>query len=253
MNNCGGLSSDFIGQNWEYPEASYEKRIEIYDKHKDYVQGLLWTMTNDPGIPSGVRAQMEHWGLCKDEFKATGHFPPSLYVREARRLQGDQIFTQNTPFQNRTAGVASIGLGSYNFDSHNAQRFACKNQAACFGSGPPQSSPTAPYAWDEGDVQISPGVYEIPYWVLLPKQTEASNLLVVGAPSSSHIGLSTLRMEPQFMILGHAAGTAAALALHRTQGHVHSIALKELQETLIHEKQLVSLPSSPDEEEVLLV
>ena len=109
-------------------------------------------------------------------------------------------------------GAWAVCLGAYNFDSHNAQRLACRNASACGGGAPHGTPAGAPFAWDEGDVETSPGTYQIPLWVMLPKAEEARNLLVVAAPSASHIGMSTLRMEPQFMMLGHAAGIAAKIA-----------------------------------------
>jgi hypothetical protein len=124
-------------------------------------------MANDPKIPAKARAQMAEWGLCKDEFTGNTlapNWPPSLYVRAARRLAGEQIFHQNTPTHQRGAplGNRSIGLGSYNFDSHNAQRLACHNLSACYGKGPTGASDgKTPFVWDEGDVQIAPGVYQV--------------------------------------------------------------------------------------------
>lgn len=194
MNNCGSMSSDLIGGSWEYPEANYTQRQAIWRQHRDYVQGLLYTLAHDDGIPAAVRATMAGWGLCKDEFPDSGHWPPALYVRAARRLVGDQVFTQNTPRTQGPLGNLSVGLGCYNFDSHNAERLACRNLTECYGHGPHKAAPGTPYAWNEGDVQIGPGVYQIPYWVMLPKRSEATNLLVVASPSASHIGMSTLRM-----------------------------------------------------------
>eukprot|EP01065_Artemidia_motanka_P006261 TRINITY_DN13074_c0_g1_i1.p1 TRINITY_DN13074_c0_g1~~TRINITY_DN13074_c0_g1_i1.p1 ORF type:complete len:582 (+),score=180.86 TRINITY_DN13074_c0_g1_i1:233-1747(+) len=239
MNNCGGLSSDFIGGSWLYPDASYSDRRTIWRAHRSYVEGLLWTMANDSGVPASVREEMARWGLCADEFAATGHFPPALYVRAARRLLGDRVFTQNTPKEG-PAGNLSIGLGGYNFDSHNAQRFACKNESACYGAGPPGVGASTPYAWDEGDVEIGPGVYEIPLWVTLPRRDEATNLLVVAAPSASHVGMSTLRMEPQFMIIGHSAGVLAAMAVNDTAGSVHQVDPAALHSALLADGQLLS-------------
>eukprot|EP00937_MAST-01D_sp_MAST-1D-sp2_P003667 g3667.t1 len=251
-NNCGGLSSDFIGQSWRYPEASYAERQEIWRAHADYHQGLLWTMAHDTGVPASVRAEMAQWGLCADEFGDNAlarHWPPSLYVRAARRLRGAQLFTQNTPAEQRAGGSIgdlSVGLGGYNFDSHNAQRLACRNASACYGAGPTGSGPATPFAWDEGDVQIAPGVYQIPLWALLPRAAEASNVLVVAAPSATHVGMSTLRMEPQFMIVGHAAGAVAALAVNGTgDGNVHAVAPKALRATLLQGGMLLDLPAPP--------
>lgn len=194
MNNCGAMSSDLIGGSWNYPEATYAERQVIWAQHRDYVQGLLYTLAHDPEIPTSVRSIMAGWGLCADEFPQSNHWPPALYVRAARRLVGDRVFTQNTPRTQGALGNLSVGLGCYNFDSHNAERLACHNASQCYHQGPRAVQPGVPYAWNEGDVQIGPGVYEIPYWVMLPKQSEAANLLVVASPSASHIGMSTLRM-----------------------------------------------------------
>ena len=241
MNNCGGVASDFIGGSWTYPDANYTQRRAIWAAHRDYQQGLHWTCAHDPAMPAAIRASMAKWGLCKDEFVESGGWPPALYVREARRLQGAKLFTQNTPTEQRSLGAAglgnlSLGLGNYNFDSHNVQRFACKSKGACQVSGIRGASPTTAFAWDEGDVQIAPGVYQIPFWVLTPKPAECSNLLVVGAPSATHIGMSTLRMEPQYMILGHAAGAATALSL-RSGKHYSELDMDELHAMLVADGQ----------------
>jgi hypothetical protein len=275
MNNCGGMSSDFIGQSWHYPEANYRARRTIWQAHRDYQQGLLWTMANDPTMPAAVTAGMKPWGLCKDEFPETGGWAPALYVRAARRLVGERVFTQNTPKAQDAVGDmgdACIGLGNYNFDSHNAQRMACTSSADCMGASPHW---TGPFAWDEGDVQvrsirrefsvnsahvvvfiasvsiivdwepamqIGPGIYQIPLWVTLPKKAEVSNLLVVAAPSASHVGMSTLRMEPQFMIIGHAAGVVASLAAKAatgSSGDVHAVPNASIHSMLLADGQIL--------------
>eukprot|EP00051_Salpingoeca_urceolata_P005992 m.79717 g.79717 ORF g.79717 m.79717 type:complete len:670 (+) comp14635_c0_seq1:59-2068(+) len=238
MNNGGPVSSDFIGASWDYPEANYSYRQEIWRRHRDYQQGLLWTLTNDPGIPEHVRDEAKAWGLCKDEFPATNGFAAALYVRAARRLVGDNVFTQNSPKTKPPANQV-IGLGNYNMDSHNAQRIACRSRDACWGRGPHGAS--GAFAWDEGDVQVNPGIYQIPYWVMLPKETETSNLLVVAAPSASHIGMATLRMEPQFMIVGHSAGVAASLAVQERVA-VSKLDFDTFSAKLRADKQKLDLP-----------
>ena len=220
MNNCGGFASDLIGGSYGYPEASYAERKAVWTAHVRYQQGVLWTMAHDPAVPQSIRDATSAWGLCADEFAdntLAPHWPPALYVRAARRLQGDQLFTQNTPAAQHAGGgdlgAAAIAIGGYNFDSHNAFRWACANASACYGTKPQGAGASTPFAWDEGDVQTAPGLYQIPYWVMMPKAAELSNLLVVAAPSATHIGMSTLRMEPQFMMVGHAAGTVAGLTV----------------------------------------
>jgi len=205
-------------------------------------------MANDPDVPESVRSEMSRWGLCGDEFRENSlapFWPPGLYVRGARRLLGDRVFTQNTPSDNESV-VESIGLGAYNFDSHNAQRWACRNESACLGLGPAGTSGNRSFVWNEGDVQVNPGTYAIPRWVSLPRPDEASNLLVVGALSASHIGLSTLRMEPQFMIIGHSAGTTASLAIDAAGGgtdlNVSSVPYTALRRELVREGQRLDIP-----------
>ena len=206
------------------------------------MQGVLWTLGHDEALPTKLDAS---WGLCADEFEASGGFPPALYVRAARRLLGDRVFTQNSPAEQRAAGgigTQSIGIGCYNFDSHTAQRVACPSKAACLGGAPPGVAPGQAYAWMEGDVEIAPGKYQVPLYAVLPKRDELANLLVVSAPSASHIGMSTLRMEPQFMIIGHSVGVAAAQAAAAAKAggaDVHTLDLGKLHEALLADGQIV--------------
>ena len=245
MNNCGGFASDFIGGSWSYPEATYPERREIWRQHLAYQQGLLYFLANDS--PRRVRDAMSEWGLCADEFRENElapHWPPALYVRAARRLVGERTFTQNTPTENHAAGDIgdeAIAIGGYNFDSHNGQRWACRNSSACSASGPPGIGRSTAFAWNEGNVEIRPPLYQIPVWVMMPKEADAVNLLVVAAPSASHVGMSTLRMEPQFMMLGHAAGTAVALA-NRERTTVQAIPLPKLNGLLREQRLVTGLP-----------
>lgn len=245
LNNGGPISTDFVGGSWEYPEANYSRREAIREVHKFYTESFLWFMSTDPALGSSIRDDFRGWGLCADEFQDSGHFPTQLYVRAARRLVGDRVFSQNTPSLNRSWGNLSIGCGSYNFDSHTAERIACPNSSTC-GAGP-QGGDQASFAWNEGDVETAPGDYDIPLWVLLPKRTQASNLLVVAAPSATHIGMSTLRMEPQFMIMGQGAGVVAALAVQEAAAStpaapasVHDVDTRALHQRLLDGGQLMN-------------
>ena len=109
----------------------------------------MWTMANSS--ISTVRTAMAKFGLCADEFKASAHWPPALYVRSARRLVGERIFTQLTPKEQSSAGSIgnlSIGVGCYNFDSHNAERWACTNKSMCDGAAPHNVNDSTPYIWN---------------------------------------------------------------------------------------------------------
>jgi hypothetical protein len=195
-NNNGPFSTDFIGGSYDYPDGSYAARERIWRAHVDYVQGFFYFLQHDPAVPAGLRAAMAPWGLCRDEFKDTANWPHQLYVREARRMLGEYVMSQRD-IQTAIAKPDPIGMGSYNSDSHNVQRIVNAEG----------------FVENEGDMQVAVQPYQIPYRVMLPKRREATNLLVPVCFSASHVAYSTLRMEPQYMIIGHAAGVAAKMAI----------------------------------------
>jgi hypothetical protein len=200
-NNYGSFSTDNIGMNYEYPEASYEKRLEILREHRNYQEGYFWFLANDPRVPEGMREIMSEWGLAKDEFMDNNHWPHQIYVREARRMVSDFVVAE--PHLRRIKDTPRpVGMGSYNMDSHNTQRYVDRDEEG------------RPCARNEGDVQINPGgPYPIDYGAIIPKEEECANLLVPVCVSSSHIAFGSIRMEPVFMILGQSAATAAVLSL----------------------------------------
>jgi FAD-dependent oxidoreductase family protein len=195
-NNCA-VSIDYIGGSNRYPEASYPEREKILREHESYEKGLLWTLANHPRVPRKIRDQMSPWGLAKDEFTDTGHWPHQIYVREARRMVGAYVVTE-LDCRRRRPTPDSAGMGSYNMDSHNCMRYVAPDGGV----------------QNEGDIQVSPGgAYQISYRALVPKPGECGNLLVPVCLSSSHIAYGSIRMEPVFFILGQSAATAAVLAL----------------------------------------
>lgn len=196
INNRGPVSTDHIGASWSYPEASYAERAAIWQDHMNYTAGLFTFLATDERVPESLRKEIGEWGLAADEFAAANHWPHQLYVREARRMVGDFVMSQQD-IQSSLTKPDTIGMGSYNSDSHNVQRYLEKDGAA----------------QNEGNMEVPVTPYQIPYRVLLPRKKEAQNLLVPVCVSSSHVAYSTLRMEPVFMILGQAAGVAAKLAL----------------------------------------
>jgi hypothetical protein len=198
-NNHGPFSSDNIGRNWDYPEATYARRQEIFDEHVRYQQGWLYFVANDPRVPAAVREAMSRWGLAKDEFKTTGHWPHQMYIREARRMIGRYVMTASELTKQRPT-PEPIGMGSYGIDSHNIQRYIT-----------PEG-----FVQNEGDIGVSTnGPYQIAYGSLVPKKGQVENLLVPVCLSSSHIAYGSIRMEPVFMILGQSAATAAVMAIDR--------------------------------------
>ena len=196
-NNHGPFSSDNIGMNYDYPEASYARRREIIAEHEQYQKGLLWFVANDPRVPKDIQSEMQKWGLAKDEFTDNGHWPHQIYVREARRMIGDFVMTENELLKKRPT-PNSVGMGSYTMDSHNVQRYVKEDG----------------FVQNEGDIGVkTKGPYAIAYGALVPKKEECTNLLVPVCVSSSHIAFGSIRMEPVFMILGQSAAAAASLAI----------------------------------------
>jgi hypothetical protein len=214
FNNQNGFGSDYIGRNWKYPEASYSEREAIWKDHLTYTQCFYYFITHYHKLPAGLRGEISQWGLSKDEFADTDHWPRQLYVREARRMVGDYVMRQSDTVGNRTKSD-SIGMGSYNIDSHNTQRVAMPDGNVL----------------NEGDVQFPVEPYEISYRSLTPKRAEAENLLVTACLSATHVAYCSIRMEPQYMILGQAAGTAASLAVN-SRKPVQDISVSDLQRKL---------------------
>jgi len=217
LNNRGGFSTDYIGKNYDYPDASYAERARIWKEHEDYQRGFYYFLANDPRVPKSLQEEVRQYGLAKDEFVDTGSWPNQLYIREARRMVGDFVATQKD-LQTDLTKPDVIGMGSYGSDSHNLQRFV--NEKG--------------FVENEGDVQVPVKPYQIPYRLILPKRGEATNLLVPVCFSASHIAYSSLRMEPQYMLIGHAAGVAAALAV-RNASAVQDVNVAELQKKLLAE------------------
>lgn len=227
-NNHGPFSTDNIGMNYDYPEASYERRREILKEHETYQKGWLYFITTDPRVPADVRERMSKWGLPKDEFKDNGGWPHQIYVREARRMIGQFVMTENELLKKRPT-PDSVGMGSYTIDSHNVQRYIT-----------PEG-----YVQNEGDIGVPlKGPYEIAYGSLVPKKGQADNLLVPVCVSSSHIAFGSIRMEPVFMILGQSAATAAAMAIDGKLP-VQDVPYAKLRERLLQDGQILTYVAEP--------
>ncbi len=223
-NNHGPFSTDNIGMNYDYPEASYERRREIIAEHELYQRGLMYFLANDPRMPEEVRTKMSTWGLAKDEFTDNGNWPHQIYVREARRMVGEYVMTENEIMSRRPV-PAPVGMGSYTMDSHHVQRYI-------------RSDGTVE---NEGDIQVRvPRPYSIAYGSITPKKTECRNLIVPVAISSSHIAYGSIRMEPVFMLLGQSAATAASHAIDENSA-VQEIDYDKLRTRLEKDRQRLSL------------
>lgn len=221
-NNHGPFSSDNIGMNYEYPEGSYKRRKEIIKEHEQYQKGLLWFVANDPRVPENIRLEMSKWGLSKDEFIDNNNWPHQIYVREARRMIGEFVMTENELLKKRPT-PNSVGMGSYTMDSHNIQRYIKEDG----------------FVQNEGDIGVSTnGPYAISYGSLVPKKDECTNLLVPVCVSSSHIAFGSIRMEPVFMILGQSAAAAATMAIDEGIA-VQDVKYEMLSKSLLEKGQIL--------------
>ncbi|MCM2372840.1 FAD-dependent oxidoreductase [Aporhodopirellula aestuarii] len=222
-NNHGPFSFDNLGMNWDYPEASYERRKEIIEEHKTYQLGMLYFISHDPRVPKQLQKAMQEWGLPKDEFVDNGNWSHQLYVREARRMVGQYVITEHDLLGDlKSKTEKSIGMGSYGIDSHNIQRFIDSDG----------------YVQNEGDVGVHVGDYRIPYDVIVPKKEEASNLIVPVAASCSHVAYGSIRMEPIFMILAQSGAAAACIAMD-DETSVQAVDYKKLRARLQADKQIL--------------
>jgi hypothetical protein len=226
INNNGGFSTDFIGENYDYPDGNYATRAKIWQAHEDYTRGFVYFLAHSPRVPEYMRAEMQKWGPAKDEFADTGGWPNQLYVREARRLVSDYVMTEHH-CRGQARAEQPAGLAAYTMDSHNCRRIVKNGRAE-----------------NEGDVQVGGfPPYPIDYRALVPKAAECENLLVPLCHSATHIAYGSIRMEPVFMILGQSTATAAALAIDKGVA-VQQVNYGQLRERLLKDGQRLEWKST---------
>jgi hypothetical protein len=189
---------EWTGGSWDYPEAEPAVRRYIAQKHREYSEGYLWFLLTDEAVPQAVREELATYGYARDEFVDNDNWPYLMYVREARRVVGDFVMTEHDVTANRVK-PDSVALGSFFLDVHPV-RYVAKADAP---GG----------VVEEGELGPHVDPYEIPYRALLPRRAELTNLLVPVCLSASHVAISSIRMEPVYGMLGHAAGVAAALSV----------------------------------------
>lgn len=228
------MGIDAIGLAVGYANASRAERKRIADKHRYYVQGLLWFWRNDPVVPERTRTWHNKYGLCGDEWMDNGHFPRQLYVREAARLVGDRVFTQNDRLP--ICRLDSIAVCAWGLDQHDMQRIAYYNGTEWVVRNEGL----------RGDAKEQGGVFpfEIPYWTILPKREQLANLAVVNCPSVSHVAFTAIRVEPALWLLGQAAGTAAAMASDFQLDSLHEVDIHYLQRSLLSQGAVIHVHES---------
>lgn len=214
-NSMHAVGSDFAGANWDYPEASYDRRREIEKEHEIYIRGFLWTLANNPRVPEAIRKKVAVYGLPKDEFTNNGGWPWMIYIREARRMVSDYVMTQHD-CEGKQSAEDPVGLGSFGMDSHVVQHFVTE-------SG---------HANSDGVIwRVPPKPYGISFRAMIPKKGECENLVVPICLSASHVAFGSIRMEPVYMTLGQSAAIAAGTSL-RNNSAVQDLPYPALQEQL---------------------
>lgn len=222
-NNQKGFSTDFIGQNHDYPEASYAEREKIIERHRSYQQGLMWSLAYHPRIPEKVRNAVSKWGTCKDEYERDDGWQEQLYVREARRMVSDYVMSQRN-CEGYEVIDDPVSMAAYGMDSHHVQRFVDANG----------------FVQNEGNVEawgFPP--YPVSYRSIVPKKGECGNLLVPVCVSSTHIAFGSIRMEPVFMILGQSAAVAACMAIDEKIA-VQDVEYEKLKQLLLEKGQVLT-------------
>jgi len=227
-NNRLGFSTDFVGQNYDYPEATYAEREAIVASHRLYQQGVMWTLAYHPRMPEEVREKIAKWGMTKDEFTEGGGWQEQLYIREARRMVGGLVMTQNHCKQKEKVDD-SVGMGAYTMDSHHVQRHLDADG----------------HVRNEGDVQVGGfPPYPISYRSIIPRAEECANLLVPVCLSATHIAFGSIRMEPVFMVLAQSAATAASQAIDENKA-VQSIDFAAFKTSLERDGQILDYTAPP--------
>ena len=214
INNNGPISTDMIGMNYQYPEASYDNRQKITKEHEAYVKGLLYFIGHSTRLPSHLGSEMKKWGYPKDEYQDNGNWSPQMYVRESRRMTGEYVMTQSN-CEGRTAVDDGVGMAAYTMDSHNVQRLVVNGMVK-----------------NEGDVQVGGfPPYPISYRSLVPRAVECGNLFVPVCLSATHIAYGSIRMEPVFMVLAQSSAVAAVMAIDK-KVPVQQVNVKLIQQKL---------------------
>lgn len=218
---------DFVGANFDYPAASHQERARLAQLHRDYALGMLWTLANDERVPAAIREELQPWGWPKDEFTDNGNFPHQLYVREARRMRGAFVMKEeNLRREARVDAGHSVAIGSYALDSHVVSTVVAADGRVRLEGSHLESRAIRPYP--------------ISYEALVPQKAECRNLLVPVCLSATHVAYTSIRMEPVYMALGQAAGTAAALAINERIA-VQDVAYPQLKAALTSAGQVLEL------------
>jgi len=220
-----------LGVSREYQDSDWDARSRIWRHHLDYLRGLHHFLSTDPAVPAEFRAETAAYGLDASIFPDTDGWPPQLYVRVARRLDGVYTLT-HADVINQTGPTDSIGLALFGVDVYPVRRIPQRNASGELGVA------------TEGDMFIGGHLgtgepYPVPYRAITPKQSDCANLLVPICLSATHIAYAATRMEPVFCVLAESAAVAAVQSL-RGQTDVQDLDISKLQARLVERGQVLT-------------
>jgi hypothetical protein len=221
------LSANLYGENWMYPAGNYTTQDSIVQYHKDFTQGLIWFLQNDPEVDTETRKNWEGWGLCKDEYLDNEGWPRRLYIRSARRMVSDYVITEHQTKRENTETVEDpVAIAWWPPDTHHARRIVKDG-----------------YAYNEGFVFGGKDwrPFGISWRALIPRAEECTNLITPTCPSSSYVAYGSIRIVPTFMILGQSAGCAAAVAVEK-RINVQDLDYNQLKSELLKNNQILTIP-----------
>ena len=227
------FSMGLVGEATPWCDGDPAGRGRLWEKHKQYTLEFHQFLTTDEAVPARIRAEMSALGLCRDEFAATSHWSPQLYVREGRRMMGRYMLSEKDVLK-EPAKEDAIAVSSFPIDSHDCRRLALPDGVINEGTIFPVRMPGRRHGY----------AYHIPYRSITPAADECTNLLVPVALSATHVAYSSVRVEPTWMTIGQSAGVAAALAA-RTGGAVQALDYPTLRARLLAQNVVLDLPPLP--------
>lgn len=223
-----------LGLSKYYQDGDWPTRSTIWRKHIDYVRGLHTFLSSDRRIPRQFRERTALIGLDRTMHPDTDGWPHQLYVRVARRVEGEYTLT-HADVLNQTSVDDGIGLALYGVDTYPVRRFACKDSYSSLVGVATEGNMFLGSALGTGHP------YPVPYRTITPKATDCRNLLVPVCFSATHIAYASARMEPVFCVLGESAGVAAAAAT-RAGSAVQELNTAKLRRRLAQRDQVLDWP-----------
>ena len=229
------FSMGLVGGGNRWCDEDEAGRANMWEAHKQYTLEMYHFLSNDPAVPAEIREEYAQIGLCVDEFAEYGHWSPQLYVREGRRMVGEYVLSQRDIKEEPRKGDAIV-VSSFPIDSHDCQRIGTGLMVVNEGTIMPVRMPGRGHGYP----------YQIPYRSITPKAAECRNLLVPVALSCTHVGISSIRVEPTWMSLGQSAGVAAAISAKQNIA-VQQLQYPELRARLLAQRQVLDLPVLSDQ------